>query len=280
MDFLMIGILILTIVAIVLIFKFIKHLLIAIALTLVLLFLILAGIGFAAFLDVQDFQKHANDKNLLILEDNDKIISAISLVPNAENEDEKMMFLQSNSFTKPLDYNSLHNSYYKIVEIDLIVSEKIFSNSIIMPIGEEKDEINVTITKEMALQWIRSSTPVDDALMTIALEKQKKEGTNYDISAFKDRIKVEISKELKSDDQFKTMLAGMFIANKASEDSVSFVTGLLSEYKKGNVKVDKKTTIFRIVDAVPTSLVITIIEKFTDKSVVPDENNDNKKTNK
>lgn len=268
MDFLIIAVFVLMIIGIVLVFKFIKHLIAAIAITLVIIFIVLAGIGIATYMDIQDIQKHVSDNNLVLFKNEEQVFSAFEFKLQSNTESEGVNFIDASGFdAKNIDYDELSNKYYKIIQINESVASDMFAESVSLELGEKNASLN--ITSEDAIQIIESDRPIALAVDIFVEQNVEKlnisESTEEEITSFKNDLVQEMLNDVKGESQFKGMIIGVFIMEKAKQNPSSLISGFVSNYKSKEITVYKKTMIFRILDMTPKSILLGMAEKFKEK---------------
>ncbi|MBW2981278.1 hypothetical protein KY343_00215 [Candidatus Woesearchaeota archaeon] len=225
--------LILIVILIVLVIKFVKNIMKSIIIIIsILVILSLLGSSFV-YLDINDFkEKFPVLPSLYLLEKDDKIVAGIfgakiySYIPEE----------QLNSYQQNFEENKLEeikSNHYKLFIININAFDSVTDIQI---------EQDGSLSKEEVDDLLDSSTPIEDFMAINNIPEQDKEILMNDF-------------KIDDEAEFKALLFYRLF-DEATEDGTFFV---LKEYKKDNVIVYPKSTIFRLVKELPLSLLNKLI---------------------
>lgn len=232
---------ILLIVLVVLILKFIKNAVKAIMLIISIL-VILSILGtYFTYSDIIDFRKNfPTTPSLYLLEKNDQVVAGIygtfseeelpSLVPE-EQLTAYQTYFQDN------DLNQIKGDYYKL----FIINTEAFDSITEVKVDDE------TLSKETIFDLLDSSEPVNDYMTQKNIPKQNREVLLRDL-------------EIENDAEFKALLFTALFSRIIQEQGRLFI---FTQYKQGNVVIYPKSTIFRVIKEVPSSLLNKLAAKLS-----------------
>lgn len=232
-------VLILYIIAIVLIFKFVKGIIKAIFLALSLLIIILVVCGVFIAIDLKDIQDNMQTKQNIFLFEKDNILKAgiyWSLdgksqpgFPAKEDIDSYSSALASNNLKE------IKGDYYKVI----FVNENAFA-----ALSEIKSN-QVSYTKQQLIDALNSENSIDSFI-----KSSQKDVTKEQLAVLRPQLMQ--SMNIKSDEEFKGLLFAMLFKAAVEQQGASFI---LDQYKEGNVKVYPETIVFKALKLVPSSVV-------------------------
>lgn|GEM_PF-6212346 len=217
-----------------LLFRFTKGIVRTIITAFMLLFLLFSVLLVFAFLDAREFsQKFPTAKNGFILIDNEP--KAIFLMDNGE------VILPNNAETqkyfKRYDEGAL-NDFYKL----FIIKKSAFSNVTLVNFQEEN------ITAEFAWDVIYG-----DSTKKITEYIMEKEGIENSLFDF---VGTQIAAQFGDSAKIKNTMFALLFQSANDKDQMFIV----KEYKKANIEVIPRTSLFRLVSFIPYSWIETIIK--------------------
>lgn len=256
MDIIILILIIVLIVGVFLIFKLIKKIIAAVFAAFVLLFVIMAALGLFAYLDFKDFQENMTENNLMVLQEDDVVLSAVSFKFKSEDKDDRFNFVDSKTLGSPFNHKDHEKTYYKIVEFDLDVTEKMFSNNVEFEFNNE----SINISKENAIEILKSKTPAND-VVTLLVDSIEIDENLESVDEIKEDISANIAEEIGGDEEVKGAMFGMFLTTKLKEEPTSTLKSFVSYYKSKDIRVYEKTMILRIFDSTPKSIIVGVLNK-------------------
>ena len=232
-------VLILYIIAIVLIFKFVKGVIKSIFLALSLLIIILVVFGVFVAIDLKDIQDNMQtSQNLFLLEKNNKINAGISWSLDGKTQPVFVTKESIDSYSAALSSNNLkeiQGDYYKVILID----EKSFDSI------DEISNGQTSYTRQQIINLLNSDAPLDEFIMS-----SQKGITKDQIAVLKPQLMQTM--KIKSDEEFKGFLFAMLFSAALEQKGSIFI---LDQYKEGNIKVYPETIVFRTLKVIPSSII-------------------------
>jgi len=224
---------VLFLVAAVLIFKVIKKVLFSIFLVFLLFIVSIAGVGYFVYQDVMEIgEKFSQSSNLIILEDEENIISALQL---SEFDFEGITFLDDDwiinkqAYFKNRDYKEIIDRNYKM----MVISSSMFSET------EDIDMDGSTLSSEQVFEILRAEDPMSVLLGYFS------EGEDFDETET-EIMKQSMQNEFGSLD-IKPILFGMMLGNAVKDNPLVIVDHL----KQGNIMIYPETITIKLAKSIP-----------------------------
>lgn len=225
---------VLFIIVAVLIFKIIKKIILAILLVFLIFILSMAGVGFLVYEDMMDMkEKFFKSSNLLLLEDNGKIISALQMQGFDEEGfdflDEKWISSKQEAFQNH-DYDEIIGRNYKI----FIIKLETFSNI------ENIQFEDLQLTKEDVFNISRASNSLD---VFFQISSRGQNLSEMEKALLKQNLEEEFGSQ-----NLKGIMFGMLFAQAVEKEGVLFI---IENFKQNNIVIYPETITFKLVKSVP-----------------------------
>jgi len=218
--------------------KFVKWAFRIVSLIFLISFVLSLVLGFFVYQDMKELSHGWPDSDKLVLLANDEVYAGM-ITTFGEGKEPVFVDDVDNYQTayQDKDYQTILAANYKLF---------IFKLSMFERTDEELDFSGEKISKTEIINAIESGDSID----FIADELTENTGS-------KEEWKSEVMKEVGGDSKFKGMLFGVLLQNKMTKDPL-FV---FKQYSKGNVVIYPESITFKLIKALPFSLIEGVAEK-------------------
>jgi hypothetical protein len=258
------------IIAIFLIFKFIKKMIFAVISAVIVVVLLFGGVIGIAVYDVKTLSEKTDfDVNMVYYNQNDYVFGLTLPVKNSNISQDELKQLSESDFNK-LDYKNLDKDGDKfVIKLDREILENVITLNSFTPSFFEGLELpegsDLSISKKQTLDLFESQN-VADSLINLLLEKNNVDPSLIEI------IKAPLVKELKEgmDEAGVTTRQTIFfelVMNSIDKNKLDYLE-LLSSYKDEKIEIYPNRLTFSLVKMLPSSFVQKQIESVTSSDEV------------